>query len=94
MKKYELMTLTKGSQGEEKAKSISKEVGDLVSSLGGKVLEIDHWGKRKLAYKIRHETEGYYEVIALEFPGEKMDDFKKKMNLLDNLVRYLVTAKS
>ena len=88
------MTLAKGSQGEEKAKQLSKEINNLIGTLGGKILESDNWGKRKLAYKIRQETDGYYEVAMFEFPDEKLDEFKKKLNLIDNLVRYLITAKS
>ena len=62
--------------------------------LGGKLVENDYWGKRKLAYKIRQETDGYYEVIVFEFPENEINQLKKKLNLLSNLVRYLITAKS
>jgi small subunit ribosomal protein S6 len=94
MKKYELMTLTKGSQGEMKAKELSKEVVELIKSLGGKIEDADFWGKRTLAYKLEQETDGYYEVVNLELPKEKMTELKKKLNLKDNLVRYLITAQS
>ena len=94
MKNYELMTLTKGTAGESVAKEMTKTVKELIESLGGKVTKSDFWGKRKLAYKIRVETDGYYEVTQFEFPSDKIDNIKKKLNLEDNLVRYLITAKS
>ena len=94
MNKYELMTLAKGSQGEMKAKELSKEVAELVKSLGGKIEKSDFWGKRKLAYKINQETDGFYEVVDFELPKEKISELKKKMNIIDNLVRYLITANS
>ena len=94
MNKYEMMTLTKGSDGEESAKKLSKEVAELITSLGGKVIETDFWGKRKLAYKIRQDTDGFYEVIIFELSKDHIDKLKSKLNLMNNLVRYLVTAKS
>ncbi len=94
MNKYELMTLTKGSAGEESAKKISKEVSELITSLKGKVTETDPWGKRKLAYKIRQETDGYYEVLIFEISKDQIDKLKTKLNLMNNLVRYIVTARS
>ena len=94
MKQYELMTLTKGSIGESKAKEVSKKVSELVGDLGGKIESNDVWGKRKLAYEIRQETDGFYEVINFELPEDKLNSLKTKLNLESNLVRYLITARS
>ncbi len=94
MNQYELMTLTKGTLGEPKAKEVSQKVSETISSLGGKVLKSDFWGKRKLAYLIRQETDGFYEVIDFELSADKVEILKKKLNLEEFLVRYLITAKS
>jgi len=88
------MTLIKGSAGEKEAKQISEEISEQIKSLEGKVEKKDFWGKRSLAYKIREDTEGYYEVIDLELPKDHVKKLKSKLNLMDNLVRYIVTAKS
>lgn len=92
MKEYELMTITKQTLGEDGARSISNQVKDLITSNKGKVLDSDFWGKRKFAYEINHEVEGYYEVIKFEAPSEILPDLKTKMNYIDGLIRYLVTA--
>ena len=94
MKKYELMTLVKGSVGEKEAKQVSDEVSEHIESLEGKVENKDFWGKRKLAYNIRQDTDGYYEVIDFELPKDQIKKLKSKLNLMDNLIRYIVTAKS
>lgn len=94
MNQYELMTLTKASLGEVKAKDLSAKIGETIASLDGKVLKNDFWGKRKLAYKLGTETDGIYEVLELEMPSSKVTDLKKKLNLENDLVRYLITAKS
>lgn len=93
MNKYELMTLTKGSAGEDKAKELSGKVHSAISSADGKVLENDFWGKRKLAYQIKREIDGFYEVINFELDSSKVDELKTKLNLMDNLVRYLITVR-
>ena len=94
MKKYELMTLVKGSVGEKEAKQVSDEVSEHIESLEGKVENKDFWGKRKLAYNIRQDTDGYYEVIDFELPKDQIKKLKSKLNLMDNLIRYIVTARS
>ncbi|OGC46300.1 30S ribosomal protein S6 [candidate division WWE3 bacterium RBG_19FT_COMBO_34_6] len=94
MKKYEIMTLTKGSLGEENAQKFSKQITQVITDLGGKIETNDFWGKRKLSYQIGQEKEGFYEVILFELDPEKINNLKSKLNTNDNLVRYLVTAKS
>ena len=92
MKKYELMTIAKVNIGEDKARDTSNEVRDLITKHKGKVLNEDFWGKRKFAYKIGADTEGFYDVITFEMPKEDMPVFTGKLGLLDSILRYLVTA--
>jgi len=89
---YELMTITKIDLGEEKAKEVSKNVQDLIVSLGGKVTKKDFWGKRKLAYEVSHSTEGYYDVMTFEMESGSISKLKAKLNLTQEILRYLVTA--
>jgi len=90
MKTYEMMTIIKGDLGESGAKDVLQEVTKIIVDLNGEVIKDDFWGKRKFAYKINHEQEGYYEVKNFNFPPEKMKELKAKLNLVANLVRYLI----
>ena len=94
MSKYELMTMAHGSKGEDTAKKISQEIQKIITSLGGSLVDSNFWGKRKLSYKIKQETEGYYDVMVFEMDSAKIAEFKSKLNLIEALVRYLITAKS
>ena len=89
---YELMTITKIDLGEEKAKEVSKKVQELISSLEGKVNKDDFWGKRKFAYEVEHTTEGYYDVLTFELSASKVAKLKAKLNLMQDVLRYLITA--
>lgn len=93
MKKYELMTLVLFSLGESKAKEINTKVKSEIEALSGKVLEEDFWGKRSLAYNIGTDNQGFYNVLQFEIPSKKLEKLKSKFNLIDDLERYLVTAK-
>ncbi len=92
MKNYEIMTIAKISIGEDGARSLSNYVKDLISKFKGKVLNNDFWGKRKFAYEIGGETEGFYDIISFEMPVEQLSKFKQKLSQQENLLRYLITA--
>ncbi|MBN1162730.1 30S ribosomal protein S6 [Patescibacteria group bacterium] len=94
MNKYEMMAIYQIDMGEEKAKALSKTIQELIISLGGSVVEVDFWGKRRFAYEINHKGEGFYDVIQFELEAKHNSKLKSKLNLTDGLVRYLITAKS
>lgn len=92
MKKYELMTIGKIDLGEKEAKNLSQKIQDEITSLSGVVGKVDNWGKRKFAYQIKHDTEGFYTVIQFEMDSANLNILKNKLNLSQGLVRYIVSA--
>ncbi|HLC93560.1 MAG TPA: 30S ribosomal protein S6 [Patescibacteria group bacterium] len=92
MKAYEIMTITKLDMGEEGARTLSNSIKDLIGQYKGKVLDSNFWGKRKFAYKLNNNTEGFYDVITFEMSQDNMPKLESKLNLTDGLIRYLVTA--
>jgi small subunit ribosomal protein S6 len=90
--KYEIMTIYKNDLGEEGAKELSGKVRELIESMDGKNIENDFWGRRKFAYEINHDSEGFYDVFAFEFESSNVKKLKERLNLLNGLVRYLFTA--
>ena len=90
MKKYEIMTISKGKLSEESARSLSNSTKDLITSSGGRVLNGSFWGKRKFAYEIKGQIEGWYDVVQFEGEEEIISKVKQKLNIVDDLVRYLI----
>ncbi|MBW6442133.1 30S ribosomal protein S6, partial [Patescibacteria group bacterium] len=79
--KYEIMTIYKNDLGEEGAKDLSKKLTEIITSMGGKDIKNDFWGRRKFAYEINHNTEGFYDVFTFEFETSDVKNLKEKLNL-------------
>ena len=86
------MSIYDDELGEESSQKLSEEIKSLITSLGGMVVSSNFWGKRKFAYEINHKEEGYYDIIKFDMDKSKSSDFRKKLNVMDSLVRYLITA--
>ncbi len=86
------MTIYKNDLGEEGAKDLSGKIKEIIESMDGKDLKNDFWGRRKFAYELDHNLEGFYDVFNFEFESEKVSKLKEKLNLINGLVRYLFTA--
>ena len=58
---------------------------------GGKVHNIDRWGKRRLAYEIAKKQYGYYVNVRFESEGSFIIELEKTYKLDDTIIRYLTT---
>lgn len=88
-KSYETVAIFNTKNGEDAVKALIEKFKALISENGTIDNEAD-WGKRKLAYEIADETEGYYYVInftsAPEFPAELDRVYK----ITDGVLRSLI----
>lgn len=92
MKPYEVMTIYKIDLGDQAAKDLSSKTQEVITSMEGKIVKAQFWGKRRFAFEIKGKQEGYYDVINFELDPTKISKFKSKLNMLSGLLRYLITA--
>ncbi len=85
------MTITKGQLTEDQATKARESVNTAISAAGGTFSNTQNLGRKKFAYPINTETEGYYDVYNFSIDEEKISEIKSKLNYMDTLVRYLLT---
>jgi small subunit ribosomal protein S6 len=66
-------------------------VKKIVTDNGGKVVNADNWGKRKLAYKIKGNEHAIYVFYTVELPGEAVQKVENTLNITDEVIRFLIT---
>lgn len=59
----------------------------------GQVTKIDRWGRRKLAYEIDRQREGFYVLMEAQIEPRSLLEFERQMNLSQPILRYLVVRK-
>ena len=90
--KYELMLVLNTKQDEDKIKELVEKFKALIET-EGTVSEINTWGKRKLAYEINDETEGYYVLYTFAAKPEFPAEFDRVLKITDGVMRSLITVK-
>ena len=60
MRDYEVLYIVRADLEDDKVQDIVKRVNTLVEKAGGTVERTNVWGKRKLAYEVKHQKEGSY----------------------------------
>lgn len=89
--KYELMVVFSNKLGEDNIKAlIEKFKGYLETTTTFE--NVEEWGKRKLAYAINDEVEGYYVIMHFEASTNVPAELTRRLNITDGVLRSLITV--
>ncbi len=77
---------------EEQDKQIAK-LKKMFEDAGGKVGQLDEWGKRELTFPIKKQTEGLFFNLNLELEGKEAKEAENKLKLEEKILRHLLIRK-
>ena len=86
---FEHVIILKQSLSSNELSNELKNHTDMVSELSGNVVYQESWGMRNLAYPIKNNKKAFYEFMNIEMPQENIDIMNSKLNLNENVIRYL-----
>ena len=86
---YDLNVLLDSELPEEQRERILADIEAMVAETGT-VVSAHDWGRRKMAYEIRHKTDADYHLIQLNGPRELLDRLDRTLRITDGVVRYRI----
>ena len=92
MNKYETIFITRTDIGEEKVKATVEKFKNLLET-SAQLENMDEWGKRKLAYEIEKQNEGYYVLANFAAKPEFPHELDRIYKIDDAIIKYLVIRK-
>ena len=92
LKDYEIVMVFSLSKGEEAVNTLKTKFTDLISK-NGTLGEVEEWGKKKLAYPINYEADGYYVLINFSSEESFPAELDRVINITDGVLRSLIVAK-
>ena len=92
MATYELTVIINANLPDEQINSLTKEVEDYLTRSGAEVSNIEVWGKRRLAYLIKKQHQGYYVTYAfvMDSDSAKILDLEQHFRQSDDFLRSMV----
>ena len=89
MNKYESVIVVNPNLEEESIKNLIKKFSDLINT-EGTVTSVEEMGKRKLAYEIQKQKEGFYVVIKFEAKPELIAELERNYRITDEVIKFMV----
>ncbi len=92
MSAYETIMVFSTKLDEEETAALQKRFTDLIAE-NGKVVSVDEWGKRRLAYEIQKETDGNFVLVNFESDPAFIAELERVYRITDGLLRTIVVCK-
>ncbi len=89
MNKYELALVVNAKIEDEAREKTLNAVKDIITKFGGQNLNVEDWGKKKLAYEIQKMNEGNYYFIKFDAEATTPAEIEQRVRIMDNVLRYL-----
>jgi len=88
VRNYELVYVLRPDLDEEARRAKVAKVQQVIESETGGIETTDEWGSRLLAYEIDHFREGYYVLLSLTLPADRVRNVEERLSMDEAILRY------
>ena len=89
MTKYETTFILEPGLDETRVYEEVDRVTQWIKDLGGELIEVQRWGKRRLAYEIHRKRDGIYTLLLYQGPGPLVREIERRLRLNESVMRVL-----
>ena len=86
---YESVLIARQDISTPQVDSLTEELTKVIEDQSGKVVKMEYWGLRSLAYKIRKNRKGHFILFGIDGPSSVTMELERRMRLNEDVLRYL-----
>ncbi len=94
MTSYEGIFIFPPESAGDARKAQLKSIDDIIAKFQGSIIQKNEWGKKLLGYPLKKFREGYVVVADFEMPSLQAVEFRKSLELQEDILKYMVTVKA
>ena len=93
LRDYEILYIVRPEFDDEQLQAAVASVDKLIDNLGGARLKTDVWGRRRLAYEVKHMREGQYVLTDFQIEPARVPEMEATLKISDAVFRHLIVRK-
>ena len=93
MKRYEVIVIVKTDLNDEDITALIERSQTIITDRKGVIAKIDKWGKRRLAYEINKQKDGYYFLIDFAGDGSIVAEVERNYKIDDRILKFMTVKK-
>jgi len=88
--RYELGLILRPTLDDEAKNAQIEQISQLLNRFGATIEKVDEWGRRRLAYEISKQNEGFYYFITFSCDAGVPAEIESRVRIMEGLLRYLI----
>jgi small subunit ribosomal protein S6 len=92
MRNYEMIFIVRPDVAEDDIQKLIAQMEGVVVSAGGKVDKVERMGRRRLAYRIEKQREGFYILFYVQGTGDTVKEFERRLKVTDAVIKHLTVC--
>jgi len=93
LRDYEVLYIVRADFDDEKVQDAVRRVNTLIERSGGTAERTNLWGKRKLAYEVKHQNEGAFVLQDFQLEPERVPELEAGFKITEEVLRHLIVRK-
>jgi len=93
LRDYEVLYIVRADLDDDKVQDAVKRVNTLIQRSGGEVDRTNLWGKRKLAYEVKHQKDGAYVLQDFKLDPNRVPELESALKITEEVLRHLIVRK-
>ena len=89
VRNYEVVFIAAPTLTSEELDAFINHAQTVIEGKNGKIVKVDNWGRKPLAYKINKFREGYYVVLSIEAEGGAIAELERRFRVTDFIIRFI-----
>jgi small subunit ribosomal protein S6 len=94
VREYEIVYVIRPDLSDEDRAAKIERIHSLITDNGGQLGKVEDWGKRVLAYEIKHYTDGYYGLAEFQLAPENVRTIEERLNIDEEILRYQTISRA
>ena len=90
MRSYECAIVFYPGLGDDEIKAGIDKFSQIIAGGGGELTRVETWGKRKLAYEIDHQSEGFYYFYKFRGTNDLLNELGRQLRIDESVLRHLI----
>jgi small subunit ribosomal protein S6 len=90
LRDYELVLILNPDIADDVFPASLERVQENITGRGGEVVDVNHWGRRRLAYPIKRHLEGNYVVSQIRLDPGQVPGLENNLRISDDVIRHMI----
>jgi small subunit ribosomal protein S6 len=90
LRDYELVVILSPDVADDVIGDSLERLNNGITSRGGEVVDVNHWGRRRLAYPIKRHIEGNYVVSQIKLDPSQVPGLESSLRISEEVIRHLI----